>query len=334
MIDLSEYEDRYSRLTLGQSMKIGWRRMKEILFKPFSIVAILSFSLLGLFARLGGGEKLASTTSIPNLARIVFQPFFSSGQVPLVACITVLVAAFFIWLYIEARLRLIYLAAIAQKEIRFFQSWKQLKTAGRSLFHWEFVVACIAIAYILAISIGGRYFGRSYYPLAFMGSLGFLLLVDFSVIRLVMPLMFIKNIKLVSALKLFQKLYGDNKSSVLSFFFSSLGIHSGIMIALFAIRTILYFLGVFLFSARLFGASANMAESMVSFIITYFGLGVFLRIVFGIFLQPIQLWYQAWALAFYAGFGDDLNAFVTNRKEDAFCEREPVAGWPPAASDT
>ena len=324
MIDLSQYEDRYCTITLGQSMKIAWRRMKDVLFRPFTLVILIPFALLGLFARLAGGEKLTGIFGIQTIIMFVSRFFTSGDPAAILGIIAALVIGLFVWLYIEARLRLVYLDSIANGKIRFFKSWRELKATGRSLFHWEFAVACVAVAYLLGVYLmTGTYltgwvsFGEPYYALAVLSSFGFLLLVDFVVIRLIMPLMFIKNINLTSALKLFLKLFRDNKSDILSFFFASLGINIPIVVFLFIARTVLLAVSYFVLSTFAFAAESYVSEYTSFFIFGPMLIGFSFRFIFGLFFQPIQIWYQAWALAFYGGFGDDFNTLLPKKHEDA-----------------
>jgi len=321
MIDLSEYEDRYSRLTLGQSMKIAWRRMKDILFRPFSLAIFFLFALLGLFARLAGGMSLMNPLAVNDMGRLFFSNYHF-GPAGIVAGIAGLTFGVVAWLYVEARLRLIYLDSLVQKKIRFLRAWKDLKGTGEALFRWEFFFTVVQGCYMVAFlwKPFGRFgtsldFKNLLYTLAFTSSVLFLMLIDFTVLRLIMPLMFIKRTTFFPALRLFQRLYSDNKSCMASFFFTSLGISIGISIVLGIIISILMVVPMLLFFPSAFGGMGS-ASGVGLFYIVSLVFGLLAKFILGLFLQPIQLWYQAWGLAFYAGFGDDLNALITNGEKD------------------
>jgi len=73
MIDLSQYEDRYSAITLGQSMKIGWEWMVSVLFRPFTLKMLILLGLLALFANMQVGGGCSSEMTSVRIIFIFFQ---------------------------------------------------------------------------------------------------------------------------------------------------------------------------------------------------------------------------------------------------------------------
>ena len=310
MIDLSEYEDRYSRLTLGQSMKIAWRRMKEILFKPFAFKVVMSFAVLGMLSNLNGGNKHVE----------IIIPYFPFLPLPLVLVgmfiydegvylgLLPVLAGIGVWVFFEARLRLIFLGSIAGKRVRFFETWRRYKKPGRSFFIWEFAIAMIIAGHILFVIFGApevfdldnRYL-VIFCWLATFSSLLFTAFIDFCARRFILPLMCIKNIRLLDAVRLFLKLFSGERKAFLAYLFSSLGIHLTVVAVFFGVS---------------FGVSYLTLGWLVGNMLWIAAWYIIMKIVFGFLLLPLQIWYQAWGLAFYGGFGDDLDILTSESPRD------------------
>ena len=314
MIDLSQYEDRYSSISVGQAMGIAWRRMVSILFKPFSLTALLTFGMLGLFSRLGAGSKNLRSFSETELPSI-FVAFFRPTVLSILLIIAAAVIAWACWLFVEARLKLIYLSSIGAGNVRFAQFWREHKKTGNSLFRWMliFYFALVVnvgslIGYITYIEQYGRSPGGYQIMLimfSFMGSLTVVMLANFFAMRFILPLMVIKKISFLDAYRLLKKLYAFNKSYMISYFFASLGIYVGVviggfMLAYFGSSFIMLLAQFFISRYGLDPFSLMWIISGISFIFL-----LQIKIIGAIVLQPFQIWYQGWGLAFYSGFGDD-----------------------------
>jgi len=136
---------------------------------------------------------------------------------------------------------------------------------------------------------GGRGSGLYQVLLVFLPVFGSMILfgiVYLFVLRFIFPLMFIKRIRFLEAWRLFRKLSELNKGPFAAYFFVSLGLYMGLVIA------------------------ASLAQNIFFLPI----INVFLA---AIATQPLVLWFHAWGLAFYAGFGDDLNVFAAQAAVDA-----------------
>ena len=311
MIDLSEYEDRYSRLTLGQSMKIGWEQMISVLFRPFTLKMIVLLGLLALFANMqtGGGAVAGGFFSLfaGGAMQSLGNDISSQNLHILLAIIVPLALIVWItWTYVQCRLKFIYLLSFVKKEVRFLEYWREVKSVGNSYFWWELLATLYvwgniagAIVYVSYILRGG---GRGTGPyemllvsLPLFGLFIFFAVVCLFVLRFIMPLMFIKRIRFLEAWRLFRKLFELNKGPFAAYYFGSLGLYMGLAIA------------------------TSLAQS------------VFFIPIVNIFLvaiatQPLVLWFHAWALAFYAGFGDDLNVFVAQTTGNASAAEMPPGG--------
>jgi len=308
VIDLSRYEDRYSSIALGQSMRISWRQMKAVLFKPFSISRFLSFAILGLVSNLNGGSKhveLIYMTFPPIPLILLFISFL--GSVFGWYGIGVILAGIVIWVFFEARFRLIYLRSIGEEKIHFLKSWKKLKVPGRSFFLWELAIALLLSANVICMFLFPYAFsdvwygyGVPFFFLAMFGSLFFLAFIDFSARRLILPLMCIKNIRFLDALRLFLKLYRNDKKPFIRYFFASFAIHAGVVIIFLVVSIAVSWLMMLLPDIL-----SDVFESEDLIIVIFVASYILMKLFFSIVMLPLQMWYQGWGLAFYGGFGDD-----------------------------
>jgi hypothetical protein len=299
MIDLTPYQDRYSNLGLRQAMKTSWRRMKAVLFRRYRVRRFLYFALLGFLSNLNGGSKHVELLlgPLPLPLMLIGMSMYDDGAYLLAFALSAVI----IWVFFEARFRLIYLRSIADQRICFLKSWKELKVPGRSFFRWEAIVSLLLAGNLISMFLLPWWLvdydldmNPFFFP-AMFSSLLFLALIDFWARRLILPLMCIKNIKFVEAFRLFLRLYEGDKKPFLAYFFAALGIHAAIVVVFLVVSAVLTFATYLIqdFFPYLYGF-----EAIIFYLV--------LKMFFSIVMLPLQMWYQGWGLAFYGGFGEDL----------------------------
>lgn len=328
MLDLSDYEDRFSTISAGQAMKISWRKMSQNLFRKFSFKHLTFFSFLGLFSRLEGGSihfddlgglfwvYVPIIYAANSLSRIALSKRAHNQDVyrtilfsNFAFCISLIFIIGIIWDYIQARLKIVYLSSIGTGQVNFLRQFKEYKAVGRSFFRWELFFFLIFFMHIasaaffsqLSEGTGLGSFWSALAPFAFIGSLITLGILNFFVNRTIMPLMCIKKIRFSDAWRLFKKLYGVNKDSFLSYLFGSLGMLVAFVLCSFIFGVLIFTLLPSLMSFYDIYLDYTIYEVPVALILLY----LFAKIVSAFLLQPLQMWYQGWALAFFSGFGDD-----------------------------
>jgi hypothetical protein len=318
MIDLSRYEDRFAQISVGQSMRVSWRWMKGILFRPFDVRAFATFGLLGLFSRLGVGSKNIRSSGV------MLVPFILLERGPrneiLIAVLIVASIAFLIgWIFAEARMKLIYLNSIAAGRVDFVGFWKAHKKTGASLFWWMLifyfaligdVIGLISYFFYKEVSRPAAWpLERMLVPLLFIGSLGIAFLANFFVMRFIFPLMVIKKTRFLDSWRLFRKVYGDNKSYMISYMAASLGVYICVVLA----ASFLTCVGSWVLSFFMLFVAAPIGDPL-AFMLARGLMSVVsilaLKIISSFVFQPFQMWYHGWALSFYGGFGGDLNVLA------------------------
>ncbi len=148
----------------------AWKRMVDILFRPFNIekwfvmgfAAFIAGSNLGGGGGNGGGNSFSSddfTSSAESSSSGDWSfPDFWAEYAPVVIpavviIILILFALFLLFAWLKARGTFIFLDNVVQNQAAIVEPWKKYRKQGNSLFWWNLAVGFIAVAILLMLAV-------------------------------------------------------------------------------------------------------------------------------------------------------------------------------------
>lgn len=148
----------------------AWRRMQELLFRPFHLGTWLTVGLAAWLVRLGegsvggggggggwggDGSDVGSNGSFPSWDSWGWEEWgLAAGLLGLVGCILLFVLVLVVLiLWLNGRSHFIFLDNVVRNRAAFKEPWEEYKREGNSLFLWRlaFLVVCIFLFLLVAL---------------------------------------------------------------------------------------------------------------------------------------------------------------------------------------
>lgn len=315
----------------------AWQHMTKVLFKPFNIVKWLKFGLVAFLVALGsggggGGVFKGNFGGSNNFPAHKIEPMLEWAIAHMVLLIIIIVAVAtvisIIWMvvvYFSSRFTFVYLDGVIKNDMQIKRAYKENKLNGWSYFMWRMVFGptVLTVILILLALVGlGIYLLATAYGfttvviiltilIGLVTLLVFIALIIFGVVitiltnDFVVPIMYLKKLKVVKAWKVFWELLKFNKTQFFLYvlFKILLGMASGIVIMLpcccFGAVCIPFVLVIGGLVALAFKFSivwvAVVPVALVAWVIT--------GVLWNAIVSPVTVFFRTYPLVFLEGFG-------------------------------
>ncbi len=308
--------------------------MVKVLFKPFNIVKWLKFGLVAFLVALGSGGGGVFNGNLPidskEFPTYKIQPAIEWVTAHITLFIILIVAAVLvisiIWMvviYFSSRFTFVYLDGVVKNDMQIKRAYKENKLSGWSYFLWRMVfgpTVLTVILLLLALAGLGIYclvtaygFGALAIILIILGVLVLIALIIFAVVvnlfidDFVVPIMYLKKLRIVKAGKVFWGLLKFNKTQFFLYvlFKILLGMASAIVIILpcccFAVVCIPFVLLMVGLVALAFKLSIIWVAVVLAALVAW----VIISILWNTIVAPVTVFFRTYPLVFLEGFGKE-----------------------------
>ncbi len=242
------------KISIDNSLKDGFKRMKYILFQPFDFVKwlIIGFaSFLASLGRGGGGgprfnlptESFGRNGNAGDLSTL--ESWVSANLIAIIlialGAIAVGFAIFLILTWLSSRGQFLFIYAIAENKAEIKEPWVKYGHLGDRLFVFRLVLGVIVFTIVLMLlalgifmlypHIKGASFGLSaFLKMAILALFIILFMLFIGLIKLILmdfvvPLMFKKDVKVLEGFSIFyNELFRGNISSFFFFYLVKIGL--------------------------------------------------------------------------------------------------------------
>lgn len=239
------------KVSIDNALKNGYKRMVEILFKPFNLVGWLTFGFASFLASLGKGDGMNFNPRLliweeeeVNYFAIIedwFKMHIVGPFLVIVGIFVIGLAIFLMFTWLSSRGKFMFIYQIANNKPDIKEPWLKYGYLADRLFVFRLIFGLLIFFVVLAtilLSILLLYpnIKTEQFGLSFFGKLFFLLffLIIFVLVSLlikavlfdfVAPLMFKKDLKVLEGFSIFYKeLFKENIGSFVLFYLIKIGL--------------------------------------------------------------------------------------------------------------
>jgi hypothetical protein len=344
---MTDFSTRHPGISVANAITPAFKHMITVLFRPFKLVKWLKFGLVAFLMALGTGQGANFNFNMPsgeNKMLAELNPFFNQASqwvmsnLTLVIIIGSLIALLIIiiwtvFIYFGSRFTFVFLDGVIKKDVSIKPAYKENRISGWSFFLWRIIFSpSVLLGILLIIDIpttllvfAGLDTGFSLWiilgfvalGLAFIGLLVFLAILGVLTVDFVIPIMYLRRIKILAAWKIFLMILRNNKVQFLLYLLLKIGLVLG-AIMLMCIPMLGLCCIVAMPGAILIGVAA-LAIKWPAFW-ALFAIGIIILIILfnylsQVFYLPVTIFFRTYSLVFLEGFGDEFGC-ITKRVDN------------------
>lgn len=319
----------------------AWRHMTKALFKPFNIVKWLKFGLVAFLVVLGSGGGGGFNGNINMLGKANNFPAYKIEPmiewvtshmtlliILIVAAVTVVSIIWMVVVYFRSRFTFVYLDGVIKNDMQIKRAYKENKLNGWSYFMWRMVfgpTVLTIILLLLALAGLGLYFlitaygfGAPAIILIILSVLIFIILVIFGAVvtlftdDFVVPIMYLKKLRVVKAWKVFWGLLKFNKTQFFLYVLMKilLGMASAIVIILSCCCFGAVCMPFGLLMAGLVALAFKFSIVWVAVVLVALVAWVIISILWNAIVSPVTVFFRTYPLVFLEGFGKEFTSIT------------------------
>ena len=341
---MTDFSTRQPVISVVDAIAPAFKHMIAILFKPFKLVKWLKFGLVAFLMLLGTGQGANFNFNLPGDSgdrAIVAEsnPFFNQASqwvlanLTLVIIIGALIALLIIiiwtvFIYFGSRFTFVFLDGVVKKDVHIKQAYKENRILSWSFFLWRIIFSpSVLLGILLIIGIptvllvfAGLDKGFSLWIIMAFVALGLVLIALLVILAIigvltvdfVMPIMYLRRIRILEAWKIFLQILRNNKIQFLIYLLLKAGLVLGAImlmcIPMFGLCCIVALPGSVLIGGALLAIiwPAFWALFAVGFII----LVLLFNYLSQVFYLPLTIFFRTYSLVFLEGFGDEFGCIT------------------------
>jgi len=341
---MTDFSARQPDISVIDAITPAFKHMITILFKPFKLLKWLKFALVAFLMFLGTGQGMNFNFNVGGDSgerKMVAEsnPFFNQAyqwmlaNLTLVIIIGVVIALLIIiiwtvFIYFGSRFTFVFLDGTIKNEIMIKRAYKENGILSWSFFLWRiifFLATLLAILLIIGIPTAllvfagldkgfslGIILGFVALGLAFIGLIIILAVIGVLTVDFVVPIMYLRRIRILEAWKIFLRILRANKIQFLLYLLLKIGLVLG-AIMLMCIPMCGLCCIVALPGSVLIGV-AILAIKWPAFW-ALFAVGIIILILLfnylsQVFYLPVTIFFRTYPLVFLEGFGDEFGCIT------------------------
>ncbi|MBI5779463.1 MAG: hypothetical protein HZA49_08410 [Planctomycetes bacterium] len=341
---MTDFSTRQPTISVIDAITPAFKHMIAVLFRPFKLVKWLKFGLVAFLMALGTGQGSNFNFNMPGDRgdRAIItesNPVFNQASQWVLANLTLviiigaliallIIIVWLVFLYFGSRFTFVFLDGTIKKEVMIKQAYKENGAPGWSLFLWRIIFAPSAFLGILLIIgipvtlliFAGLAKGFSLWiilgfvalGIAFISLIIILAIIGVLAVDFVVPIMYLRRIRIIEAWKIFLRILRANKIQFLLYLLLKIGLTLGafmlMCIPMFGLCCIVAMPG-----AILIGVAA-LAIKWPAFW-ALFAVGIIVLIILfnylsQVFYLPVTVFFRTYSLVFLEGFGDEFGCIT------------------------
>ncbi|MFH1230066.1 MAG: hypothetical protein V1709_01075 [Planctomycetota bacterium] len=334
---MTDFTNRQPSISVIDAIILAFNHMITVLFRPFKPVKWLKFGLVAFLAALGTSQGNSFNFNIPGDTGKKFaelEPFFNQAYQWVLANLTLIIIVgiavilliTIIWavlIYFGSRFSFVFLDGVIKKDVRIKQAYKENKTLGWSYFLWRIIFtpnALLAILLIIGIPTTililagvdkgfslGIILGLVGAGLVFIGLLIILAIIGVFTVDFIVPIMYLRKIRILQAWKIFWSILRTNKLQFFLYILLKMGLSlasllvmclSMCVVCCVAIPPAAILVGLVVLSIQYPLVWIAVALAFIPLIV---GLGILTQTV----VLPVTVFFRTYPIVFLEGFAEE-----------------------------